>query len=71
MVWRRSWIFFSNLTILFNKWLLDTAGFSKIPCLHAPLDNRSRFADKYHRISWVDPRSLDPSLAHYSKSVGS
>ncbi|WDK12461.1 triose-phosphate transporter [Colletotrichum graminicola] len=22
-----SWIFFSNLTILFNKWLLDTAGF--------------------------------------------
>ncbi|KAL0943689.1 DUF250 domain membrane protein [Colletotrichum truncatum] len=24
-----SWIFFSNLTILFNKWLLDTAGFSK------------------------------------------
>ena len=23
----RSWIFFSNLTILFNKWLLDTAGF--------------------------------------------
>ncbi|KAK8114315.1 hypothetical protein PG999_006384 [Apiospora kogelbergensis] len=22
-----SWIFFSNLTIIFNKWLLDTAGF--------------------------------------------
>lgn len=22
-----SWIFFSNLTILFNKWLIDTAGF--------------------------------------------
>lgn len=21
------WIFFSNLTILFNKWLIDTAGF--------------------------------------------
>jgi drug/metabolite transporter (DMT)-like permease len=26
-VTNRSWIFFSNLTILFNKWLLDTAGF--------------------------------------------
>ncbi|KAK2027243.1 triose-phosphate transporter [Colletotrichum zoysiae] len=25
-----SWIFFSNLTILFNKWLLDTAGFTVI-----------------------------------------
>lgn len=24
-----SWIFFSNLTILFNKWLIDTAGFRK------------------------------------------
>ncbi|KAL2760437.1 hypothetical protein ACRALDRAFT_2094427 [Sodiomyces alcalophilus JCM 7366] len=24
-----NWIFFSNLTIIFNKWLLDTAGFSK------------------------------------------
>ncbi|RDA87657.1 hypothetical protein CP532_3797 [Ophiocordyceps camponoti-leonardi (nom. inval.)] len=24
-----SWIFFSNLTILFNKWIIDTAGFSK------------------------------------------
>ncbi|ROT34565.1 TPT-domain-containing protein [Sodiomyces alkalinus F11] len=23
----RNWIFFSNLTIIFNKWLLDTAGF--------------------------------------------
>ncbi|KAF6819154.1 duf250 domain membrane protein [Colletotrichum sojae] len=23
-----SWIFFSNITILFNKWLLDTAGFT-------------------------------------------
>jgi hypothetical protein len=22
-----SWIFFSNCTILFNKWLIDTAGF--------------------------------------------
>lgn len=22
-----SWIFFSNLTILFNKWLIDSAGF--------------------------------------------
>lgn len=22
-----SWIFFSNLTILFNKWLIDNAGF--------------------------------------------
>lgn len=26
---RRSWIFFSNVTILFNKWLIDTAGFRK------------------------------------------
>lgn len=25
----RSWIFFSNCTILLNKWLIDTAGFSK------------------------------------------
>lgn len=25
-----SWIFFSNLTILFNKWLIDTAGFRKL-----------------------------------------
>ncbi|KAI9149357.1 putative sugar phosphate/phosphate translocator [Paramyrothecium foliicola] len=24
-----NWILFSNLTILFNKWLIDTAGFSK------------------------------------------
>lgn len=24
-----SWIFFSNLTILFNKWIIDTAGFRK------------------------------------------
>lgn len=24
-----SWIFFSNLTILFNKWLIDSAGFRK------------------------------------------
>ncbi|KAK0379369.1 triose-phosphate transporter [Colletotrichum limetticola] len=33
-----SWIFFSNLTILFNKWLLDTAGFSKhlLPHYDAP-----------------------------------
>ncbi|KAJ2964531.1 hypothetical protein NQ176_g10786 [Zarea fungicola] len=23
-----NWIIFSNATILFNKWLLDTAGFS-------------------------------------------
>lgn len=22
-----TWIFFSNLTILFNKWLIDSAGF--------------------------------------------
>ncbi|KAK2002689.1 triose-phosphate transporter [Colletotrichum falcatum] len=30
-----SWIFFSNLTILFNKWLLDTAGFTVIlTCWH-------------------------------------
>lgn len=27
-----SWIFFSNLTIIFNKWLLDTAGF-KYPAI--------------------------------------
>ena len=25
----RSWIFFSNLTILFNKWMIDGRGFSK------------------------------------------
>ncbi|KAI8410379.1 hypothetical protein FOFC_10233 [Fusarium oxysporum] len=25
-----TWIFFSNTTILFNKWLIDTAGFRKI-----------------------------------------
>lgn len=25
----RTWIFFSNLTILFNKWLIDTANFRK------------------------------------------
>lgn len=25
-----SWIFFSNLTILFNKWLIDSAGFRKL-----------------------------------------
>ncbi|KZL76766.1 DUF250 domain membrane protein (triose-phosphate transporter) [Colletotrichum tofieldiae] len=30
-----SWILFSNLTILFNKWLLDTAGFTVIlTCWH-------------------------------------
>ncbi|KAM9885114.1 triose-phosphate transporter [Verticillium dahliae] len=28
-----AWIFFSNSTILFNKWLLDMAGFSKFPRL--------------------------------------
>lgn len=26
-----SWIFFSNLTILFNKWLIDSAGFRELP----------------------------------------
>lgn len=25
-----SWIFCSNLTILFNKWLIDSAGFRKL-----------------------------------------
>ncbi|KAK0635424.1 triose-phosphate transporter family-domain-containing protein [Bombardia bombarda] len=30
-----SWIFFSNLTILFNKWLIDTRGFTVIlTCWH-------------------------------------
>jgi hypothetical protein len=28
-----NWIVFSNLTILFNKWLIDTAGFRKLPSL--------------------------------------
>lgn len=27
----RTWIFFSNITILFNKWILDNAGFRKHP----------------------------------------
>jgi hypothetical protein len=27
--WCRAWIFFSNTTILFNKWLIDNRGFSK------------------------------------------
>lgn len=34
----RTYIFFSNLTILFNKWLIDTAGFRECP--PAPLANR-------------------------------
>lgn len=27
-----NWIFFSNLTILFNKWLIDSAGFRGFHC---------------------------------------
>ncbi|KAH8710653.1 hypothetical protein HC256_007490 [Beauveria bassiana] len=37
-----NWILFSNATILFNKWLLDTAGFRTIPYVF-PL--RARLAD--------------------------
>lgn len=25
-----TWMFFSSLTILFNKWLIDSAGFRKL-----------------------------------------
>lgn len=32
-----SWIFFSNLTILFNKWLIDTAGFREFFFFSSPL----------------------------------
>lgn len=35
------WIFFSNLTILFNKWLIDTAGFRMAHHL-IPFDEVSR-----------------------------
>lgn len=31
-----SWIFFSNLTILFNKWLIDSAGFRKLHSVGPP-----------------------------------
>jgi hypothetical protein len=27
-------MFFSNMTIIFNKWLLDSAGFSMYPLQH-------------------------------------
>lgn len=29
-----SWVFFSNLTILFNKWLMDSAGFRTLLTFH-------------------------------------
>ncbi|KAK7215279.1 hypothetical protein V2G26_003282 [Clonostachys chloroleuca] len=32
-----SWIFFSNFTILFNKWLIDNAGFPYRTYLLSPL----------------------------------
>ncbi|KAK8027522.1 hypothetical protein PG991_004578, partial [Apiospora marii] len=37
-----SWILFSNLTIIFNKWLLDTAGF-RYPRLTPLLNSRHTF----------------------------
>ncbi|KAJ1329630.1 hypothetical protein MN608_06366 [Microdochium nivale] len=36
-----SWVFFSNLTILFNKWLIDSVGF------------RYRMSDLLEQASWL------------------
>lgn len=30
----------SNLTIIFNKWIIDTAGFGQYPCVSTKFMNR-------------------------------
>lgn len=63
-----SWIFFSNLTILFNKWLIDTAGFRKLFKYHTVLtfDYRQLTCKSQHIVSCNSPR---PQLPHLTATT--
>ncbi|KAI2463429.1 TPT-domain-containing protein [Annulohypoxylon bovei var. microspora] len=75
------WMFFSNLTILFNKWLIDDAGFPIIlTCWHMTfataatqlLARKTCLLDGRHRIKMVTPlymKTIVPIGLLYSGSI--
>lgn len=63
-----SWIIFSNLTILFNKWLIDTAGFRTLLTYHVFLayDYRKLTCKSQPIVSGISSRLQLPYLTFHN-----